>query len=106
MRTLILSAAAIAISVVVSVTFILIFSPESDVAPIIGLVGSTLTSMATLGGLSMVKGDTSKMVNGHMDKKIQENVTTVLVDQGLAGNGHTPPPAEPVHDPTNTIPAL
>lgn len=103
MRALILSTAGFVCLDLICVTLITIFSPGSDVSPMLNIIAPTAASLAALGGISMVKRDTGKMLNGVMDQKIQDNVTTVLVDQGLTENGHSDVPAKPVHDPTNTV---
>lgn len=107
MKMLIGSVTSLVITIVIGVVLITILAPGADINPLIALVAPTIASLGALGAVGMVKSDTGKMLNGVMDKKIQENVTTVLVDQGLAENGLTAEaPAKPVHDPTNTIPVL
>lgn len=106
MRALILSTASFVGLDLVCYTLITIFAPHADASPMLNALAPTIASLGALGGISMVKRDTGKMLNGVMDKKIQDNVSHVLVEQGLADNGQTAPKPEPVHDPTNTIPAL
>lgn len=108
MRALILSTAGFVALDLVCYTLIVIFSPNSEAAaPMLNAIAPTIAGLGALGGISMVKRDTGKMLNGVMDQKIQENVTTVLVDKGLADNGNAAPVTpKPVHNPTNTIPTL
>lgn len=108
MRALILSTASFVGLDLICYTLITIFAPHADASPMLNAIAPTIAGLGALGGISMVKRDTAKMLNGVMDQKIQDNVTTVLVDQGLtAENGQSAPtPAKPVHDPTNTIPVL
>jgi hypothetical protein len=105
MRALILSTSGFICLDLVCYTLITVLAPGTDASPLLQIIAPTAASLAALGGISMVKRDTGKMLNGVMDKKIQDNVTTVLVDQGL-GNGQPVTPAKPVHDPTNTITTL
>ena len=103
MKMLIGSVTSLVITIVIGVVLITILAPSADISPLIGLVAPTIASLGALGAIGMVKSDTGKMLNGVMDKKIQDNVTTVLVNEGLAENGHTAIPTKPVHDPTNTV---
>lgn len=109
MRALILSTAGFVALDLVCYTLIVIFAPTNpdSAAPMLNAIAPTIAGLGALGGISMVKRDTGKMLNGEMDRKIQNGVTTVLVEQGLADNGQTAEPTpKPVHDPTNTIPVL
>lgn len=104
MRALILSTAGFIGLDLICYTLITIFAPGTDATPMLDIIAPTAASLAALGGISMVKRDTSKMLNGVMDRKIQDNVTTVLANNGLADPGQSATPTVPVHDPTNTVP--
>lgn len=94
-KTLIVSVVSITALIVTSVTLIMIFSPETDVTPILAILAPTITSLGTLAGIYMVKGDTGKMLNGVMDRKIQTNVRAVLDGDDVTIIPNDPPAESP-----------
>lgn len=82
-RTLIISVVSIVALIVISVTLITIFRPDSDISQIIAILAPTIASIGSIGAVALVKGDTAKMTNGFMDKKIQDNVRMVMNDNVL-----------------------
>ena len=80
-KTLILSVVGVVALIIVSVTLITIFRPESDISQILAVLAPTIASLGAIGAAALVKGDTAKMTNGFMDKKIQDNVKAVLHEE-------------------------
>lgn len=81
MKTLMISVVIITVTIVTGTVLVMILTPDREVAPLIGLLAPTITSLAGLAGIALVKGDTAKMTNGFMDDKIKTNVREVIHEE-------------------------